>query len=434
MASWNEFVLTVGPTPAIGPKAIYTTDTPFLKSKFSTDVMGSVPIAGHYLDGDLNSQLERGVNASGLGTNDQKVDVSKQKHCDNVIFGGLAQNDATYITRGLLAIRAGLAYRNGMTIDGVTYDEAHINPDSGDPYLPDGAFPSHKFGTTDSNHKLHNRMMFCEHAARGLRAVEASSFYTGATATEVDALVVQLGEVATWLLAATVGPDDDWAKFYRNTKNVNQLLRVAVGLHEIGLLTGTSAFVTAAQARVEEVFSATVQPGQTSRHISPQGIFKEKRDDQGDVEEAGFDVVYQTVSLDNLCTYHMTLSAGSWKNTVYDFICLGVSRWLHVLRLGGGGAPGGRRRRNRRSRQRPIYPGPGVIDDTTSTRTAVTAYVPGAVPIDFDRDITPLRMHLWHYLGVSTTLGVRIDLLADQVMLAGPSFGQKPGDEDEDDF
>jgi len=53
MASWNEFVLTTGPTATIGPKAIYTTDAPFLKDKFSTDVMGSVPIAGHYLDGDL---------------------------------------------------------------------------------------------------------------------------------------------------------------------------------------------------------------------------------------------------------------------------------------------------------------------------------------------------------------------------------------------
>jgi hypothetical protein len=433
VASWNEFVMTTGPTATIGPKAIYTADTPALFTKFSTAVMGSVPIAGHYLDATEKSQLERGVSAVGLGTDDQKVDVSKQKHVDNVIFGGIARNDLAYITRGLLGIRGGLAYRNGLTIAGVTYDSAHINPDSGFPYLPDGGFPSHKFGTTDSNHKLHNRMMFCEHAARGLRAVKASAFYTGATATEVDALVVQLGEVAAWLLAATVQPNDDWAKFYRNTSNVNQLLRVAVGLHEIGLLTGTGAYVTAAQARVEEIFSATVQPGQTSRHISPGGVFKEKRDTQGDTLESGFDVTYQTVSLDNLCTYYMTLAPGAWADTVYGFICLGVARWLHVVQLGGGG-PGGRHRKNRRSRQRPIYPTQGVINDQGSTRTLVTGYAPGPVPVDIDRDVTPSRMQMWHYLGVSTTLGLRIDILADQIMLAGPSFGHQPGDPDEGDF
>lgn len=430
MASWNEFVTLPGPTPAIGPKAIYTTDTPFIFGKFSTASMGSVPIAGHYIDAEEKSQLERGVSAIGPGTNDHKVDVSKQKHVSTVMCYGIANNSQAYVDRSLLGIRAGLAYRNGMTILGVIYDDLHINPDSGDPYLPDGGFPAHKFGTTDSNHKLHNRMMFCEHAAHALRMCKESAFYVGATATEVDALTVQLDEVADWLINATVGPNDDWAKFYRNTKNCNQLFRVAVGLHEIGLLTGTSAYVTAAQARVEEIFSATVQPGQTSRHVSPNGVFKEKRDTQGDTVEAGFDIGYQTVSLEILGTYYMSLSPGAWADEVYGFIVRGVARWLQVMRFGTGAQ---RRGYNRvTSRLRPIHPAK-MLDDANSTRTAVTDYEPSAVPLDWDRDVLGLRLHMWHYLGVSDELDVPLDQYADRIMLAGPRIGHRSDDSGDDD-
>ena len=432
--SWNEFVTLDGPTPAIGPKAIYTNDAVPFFTKFSTASMGAVPVAGHFLDDTEKSQLEKGVSAVGVGTDNRKVDVSKQKQVSTVACNGIAQGvgvtGQAYVDRALLAIRGGLAYRNSMTIAGVIYDEAYIEPVGGDPYLPDGAFPAHKFGTSDSNHKLHNKMMFCEHAAHALRMIKDSAFYTGATATEVDALVVQIGEVAAWLIAAVSGTDDDFYKFYRNTENCNQLFRVAVGLHEIGLLTGNATYVSTAQTRMEEIFSATVQPGQTSRHVSPGGIFKEKRDTQGDVVEAGFDIGYQTVSLEILSTYWMSLSPGTWADTVFGFIVRGVARWLQVMRFGSGEK---RRGFNRvASRLRPIIPG-GLLDDANSTRTRVTAYVPSSVPVDWDRDVLGLRVHMWHYLGVSDELNLPLDQFADRIMLAGPSIGHRSDDNSDDD-
>lgn len=408
MASFVEFASLTTPTAVVAPLASYTAFADIFAPKIDDVTPRGTPnVVGHFIDDNGDSRLERPVTDPDPNKR-FRVDVSQQKQLFVVGLAGLINNNTAYLDKALAAILAGLAYRNTMTINGVVYDPAH-EFEPGEPYGPDGSFPAQKFGTFQSMHKMHNKWMFCENSARFLYAFVNSAYYTGARATTADTCITQLGEVAAWCLSTNTGTGD-LLKFYKGTTNVNQLCRVATGFHLLGLLTGETDYTDQARTRYEdEIFSPNVAPGQDSRHISEDGVYKEKRETDG----IGFDFSYQTVSLENVFSYRLGLDPGTWRDTVDSMLALGYRRLLANTKLSSGGRTRGG---TKKLRQRSAGLKPGTINDRDNTRTIITDIEPGLYTGTYDSDIVCTRFRQPAYLGLNSAIGYDMNFLADVSM------------------
>jgi hypothetical protein len=240
---------------------------------------------------------------------------------------------------------------------------------------PDGSFPNERGGTKKKQNSLHPKSEFIEASARTILLLQQSDL-APAYDRRVKALVPQLRKSALWLANS-----QDTVAFFGRAKNTNQLMFVASGLQQAGVVTGDRQLTDRARELME-----TILKRQTA-----DGAFPEK---------GGYDTNYQTVSLELLARYAHALPQSPWRDQVMTALRKGSDRFLAS-----------------------VDPQTGVISDAANTRTmACGAAVSGSDPKGKDIDIVPLRLY---YLGFLLNDEARLSRVADRIQETGQSFTHK---------
>jgi|GEM_PF-2335074 len=175
----------------------------------------------------------------------------------------------------------------------------------------DGSFPTERGGTTKKQSSLHPKSMFIEAAARSLLLLSSREMPTPALKARVDALIPKLHQSASWMANSA-----DLTAFLARAKNTNQIMFIATGLQETAKITGDQALAMKAESIIKSVIA--------------------KQFADGTIPEAGgFDMSYQTVSLELMGRYYDTLPEGPWRTTVYNSLRLGTNKFLSTVQADG---------------------------------------------------------------------------------------------------
>jgi hypothetical protein len=276
------------------------------------------------------------------------IAVEYQRHAVDAILAGLVAHDPRLIDDGLRALEWGFAQAG-----------------------TDGSFPTERGGTDRKQNALHPKAVFLAAAAHSILLIRRSDA-DARFKVRAEALVPRLLKSARWMMAS-----DDLAKFFRRAGNTNQLFSAALALHEASLLGRDAAL--AAAAREKMVFILARQ--------TPDGTFPEK---------GGFDASYQSLSLEFLARYALSLAASRERETALAALRRGVARLVRIIRTDG------------------------TIDTRSNTRTE-----PCGPPVRGNRakgrdiDILPRRLHLFAYVLDEPRLGTTAEL----TLAAGQRFG-----------
>jgi hypothetical protein len=276
------------------------------------------------------------------------IAVEYQRHAFEIIAAGIAARHANLVGKGLLALEWGFAQAGA-----------------------DGSFPAERGGTDRKQHALHPKAVFLEAAAHSILLIRQSDV-DRRFKDRTEALVPKLRLSARWMMNS-----QDLFKFFRRAGNTNQLFSAALALHKAGLVSGEKTLVDGARQRIDAIL----------RLQTADGTFPEK---------AGFDSSYQSLSLDFLARYVLTLPPSQWRDTVTSALRKGVDRLLRAVRADG------------------------TVDTRSNTRTiACRRAVPGTHAKGRDIDILPRRLRLYGYV---LNEPAKFDALSDKVLAAGQGF------------
>jgi hypothetical protein len=115
---------------------------------------------------------------------------------------------------------------------------------------PDGSFPNERGGTKKKQNSLHPKSEFIEASARTILLLQQSDL-APAYDRRVKALVPQLRKSALWLANS-----QDTVAFFGRAKNTNQLMFVASGLQQAGVVTGDRQLTDRARELMDQVMTA----------------------------------------------------------------------------------------------------------------------------------------------------------------------------------
>ncbi len=235
----------------------------------------------------------------------------------------------------------------------------------------DGSFPEERQGTDKKESSLHPKTEFLEAAAHALLLIKErgiSSAYT----SRVSALTDKVEKSMLW-----VARSQDLTDFLARAKNTNQILFIATGLKDGADLTGNADLETAARRVMDIVLARQLSDGTLP-------------------ENGGFDMNYQTVSLELLARYAMLEHDPAYKEQLMSALSRGADRFVQQVHADG------------------------TIDTAGNTRTiACGARIPGSGPKGKNIDIIPLRLY---YLGYVLGRSDVYDPLAAAVETVGQGF------------
>lgn len=239
----------------------------------------------------------------------------------------------------------------------------------------DGSFPTERGGTTKKQSSLHPKSMFIEAAARSLLLLSSREMPTPALKARVDALIPKLHQSASWMANSA-----DLTAFLARAKNTNQVMFVATGLQETAKITGDQALAMKAESIIKSVIA--------------------KQFADGTIPEAGgFDISYQTVSLELMGRYYDTLPENPWRKTVYNSLRLGTNKFLSTVQADGS-----------------LY-------SPESTRTVPCGErIPGRGPKGRNIDIIPLRTD---FLGWLLNDETRMRPIAAKILAYGQGYAHE---------
>jgi hypothetical protein len=236
---------------------------------------------------------------------------------------------------------------------------------------PDGSFPDERGGATKKQNSLHPKSEFISAAARSLLLLQQVDLPPRFRA-RVAALLPRLQQSARWLASTP-----DLEEFFGRAKNTNQMLFVATALQESGVATADPSLTQRAQGLVERILARQ----------TPDGTFP---------ENGGFDSGYQTVSLDLLARYVVTLPNGPWRERVMAALRRGTDRFVQAVDA------------------------TGAIDGSANTRTvACGPERAGSEPKGKAIDKFPLRLY---YLGYLLNEQAKLEPVADRIHANGQGF------------
>jgi hypothetical protein len=290
-----------------------------------------------------NAQWEQGVG---------DLNIESQRNAYLVLAAGIASTEtdkAMLLDRGIRALEWGFNQQG-----------------------PDGSFPAERAGAPEKSHSIHAKSEFLESAAWSLLLLSQSGDIDPSFRDRATALSAKLDLSAEWLARS-----DDLTTFFMDGKNSNQLFFIAAALQEAGLVTGKAALGEKAISLVMKILSS-----QTADGVFP--------------EAGGFDLSYQTVSVDLLTRIASTVMGATLRATLLEADQRAIDRFLRQV------APD------------------GTIDTSGNTRTAACgAPIPGLGPKGKDVDVIPLRLYQFGYLtGAVCTLAA----VADSIEAVGQGF------------
>ena len=235
----------------------------------------------------------------------------------------------------------------------------------------DGSFPKERGGSKAKSNAIHPKGMFLESVARSVWVLESFGV-DPAYQARVAALKERLVFSVRWMAGSA-----DLVNFMEQAKNTNQLLFNTLAIHQTGVVTGDAALLQKAHSSMERLLERQTEDGTIP-------------------ENGGFDTGYQSVSLQLLAQYALSLPASPWRDRVMAALRLGTTRLVQS-----------------------IDPATGKMNAGANTRTmACGDAVPGPGPKGKDIDVFPLRLYLLSYVLSDPSL----DALGDKVMENGQSF------------
>lgn len=249
------------------------------------------------------------------------LDVSSAKNLEWVFRKGILTSNLTYITKGLLAVRCLLSYRNQVTPDLGTWI---TTPE----VLPDGAFPGESLARTTKVYSYHHKSIVMQKVAQSLLQVKQSAFYIGATRTEVDALIIQCNEYAQYCLNFSNHTDD----FVSGAAAGNQIVSAIAFFEEMAVLTGNALYSAKARSIYENLETNT----DWSANFILNGtgaLVQEKEEAFADL--IGLDGSYNAFSTNLMTHYYYAITDPVWAAHVLANIRLMVLRQKEMVDLAG---------------------------------------------------------------------------------------------------
>lgn len=315
------------------------------------------------------------------------LDVSVQKNMQWPAQSGVADADTSQINKALQAVEAGVAWRSELVYQGVSY-----------PNLGTGSFPAQKFGDTSKQHRLHNKCLFLDRAARSVRLAMDGGYTTytnlsGSTAN-ISTLRSALQESALWLEG-----NAELDHFFDDDAPFNQRMSVIAFLQDMGDWLSDSSLEDLARAGLEQIISERTLTDDEGL------VLQEKASRDG----RGFDSGYQTLSLELLAYYYLNLDAGSWKNSVLsNIIQPALNKFVARVDLTTGAIN---------------------TDQNTRTEAQGPRILPGVLTAKgIDVSIIPWRMQFMAYITGNTTYSD----IGDLILTYGQGYGHISDDDDDD--
>jgi hypothetical protein len=342
---------------------------------------------GDYTNGFGSSAVVLPVSQGGL-------QIENYKQIWTVMASALAQSpvNLTLIRHAVKGCEFALSFRNNKTVNGILYTG------------PTGSFPAQHNGDHSKSDRFHNKSMGMHAVIRTLQMAKASPFYTGADATWIDSLIVQLAEYVAWMTA----PNSNLADFFSGGQPTNQWMTVCCFLQAAGKLYADSTITALSYTYFQKLFDNGVQ--QVDTPLSTKGVFYEKQIKDG----VGFDGSYMGFSLQNLGEAVIEEPPGPQRDLMLAQLEMGVRRWLQTVRLSDGTI----------SATNLFLPTGNVPYVWTRVKETFPP-IPGLDSKGWNYDAFSYRYELMNYIFGNSIVP---DDLANKVTLWGRSFGHIKGD------